>query len=131
MPMKYISAWEIFRHNFSQILHEALTAGLIEYNDVIWRGPSGDAVVASDPAALNDYADYTDAGTVAEYLMDTDSDLLISLTEAAAIVPLAYSTLAQAAREGRIMVRRSGATWLTTRFAIQAAIDSGKLRPRE
>lgn len=53
----------------------------------------------------------------------------ITLSEAA-LHSLAYSTLAQAAREGRIEARRSGATWLTTRVAIEQAIEEGKLRPR-
>jgi len=54
----------------------------------------------------------------------------ITLIEAARIYPLAYATLAQAAREGRIAARQSGATWITSRAAIEAAIESGRLRPR-
>lgn len=54
----------------------------------------------------------------------------ITLAEAAALYPVAYSTLAEAAREGRLQARQSGATWLTTRGAIERAIREGKLRPR-
>ncbi|MBU2177564.1 MAG: helix-turn-helix domain-containing protein [Gammaproteobacteria bacterium] len=56
---------------------------------------------------------------------------LISLSEAAEYCGLAYSTLAQAIREGRLKGRRAGPkTWLTTRQAIEDAILSHKLRPR-
>lgn len=55
----------------------------------------------------------------------------ITLAEAAALYPVAYSTLAEAAREGRLQARQSGATWLTTREAVARAIAEGKLRPRK
>lgn len=55
----------------------------------------------------------------------------ITLAEAAALYPIAYSTLAEAAREGRLQARQSGATWLTTREAVDRAIAEGKLRPRK
>lgn len=56
---------------------------------------------------------------------------VITLAEAADLFPLAYSTLAEAAREGRIKARKSGDVWLTTREAIEEAIREGKLRPRK
>jgi len=62
--------------------------------------------------------------------MDEEQAQPITLAEAARIYPLAYATLAQAAREGRIEARQSGATWITSRAAIGAAIGSGRLRPR-
>ena len=43
----------------------------------------------------------------------------------------ADAQLAEAAREGRLLARQSGATWLTTRGAIERAIREGKLRPRK
>jgi hypothetical protein len=55
----------------------------------------------------------------------------ITLAGAAKLYPLAYSTLAQAAREGRLACTRSGSTWLTTLTAIEQAIEDGSLRPRE
>ncbi len=58
------------------------------------------------------------------------SDVL-TLREAASLYPLAYATLAQAAREGRIEARKSDGTWLTTKQAIENAIEQGKLRPRK
>jgi len=54
----------------------------------------------------------------------------ITLVEAAELCELAYSTLAQAAREGRIQARKSGDVWLTTEAAIEEAIKKGTLRPR-
>jgi len=62
--------------------------------------------------------------------LDEDGDP-ITLSAAAELYPLAYPTLAQAAREGRIQARRSGRTWLTSRTAIEHAIKEGTLRPRD
>lgn len=55
----------------------------------------------------------------------------ITLAEAADLYPIAYSTLAEAAREGRLQARQSGATWLTTRADVDRAIAEGTLRPRK
>ncbi|MFA4945909.1 MAG: hypothetical protein WC789_14575 [Lentisphaeria bacterium] len=54
----------------------------------------------------------------------------ITLEEGSQRYQLAYSTLAQAVREGRLEARRSGKTWLTSPGAIEQAIAGGKLRPR-
>jgi excisionase family DNA binding protein len=54
----------------------------------------------------------------------------MTITEAAEYVGLAYSTLAQAAREGRVDAWRSGATWLTTVEALEEALEAGRIRPR-
>jgi len=53
-----------------------------------------------------------------------------TISEAAEEYSLAYSTLAQAAREGRIKAQQHGKIWLTTRAAIEEAIEAGRLRPR-
>jgi len=58
------------------------------------------------------------------------SDKAITLAEATRLFPLACSTLAEAAREGRIVARKSGHTWLTTEEAVRDAIQRGALRPR-
>ena len=55
----------------------------------------------------------------------------LTLSEAATIYPLAYATLAQAAREGRFEAEQHGKIWLTTRSAIERAIEAGRLRPRQ
>ena len=39
-----------------------------------------------------------------------------------------YDTLAKAAREGRVMARKSGATYLTTQRAVEYALETGTLR---
>ena len=69
---------------------------------------------------------YDDQGEVGLSIDD-----VITLAEAAEIYPLAYSSLAQAAREHRIDARRSGTTWLTTRSSIEHAITTGQLHPRK
>jgi hypothetical protein len=63
---------------------------------------------------------------------DIDLDAPITLPQAARLYPLAYSTLIQAAREGRLEAHQVPFTrvWLTTRAAIEAAIAAGRLRPR-
>ncbi|MCP4540646.1 MAG: hypothetical protein GY832_26205 [Chloroflexi bacterium] len=65
----YISAWEIYKGNFSQILADAVESGKIQTTDTVWNGPSGDAIIASDPASLDEeYSEYVDGGEVGEYL---------------------------------------------------------------
>ena len=66
-----------------------------------------------------------DIGTLAELRQP------ITLRKAIDFYHIAYSTLAQAAREDRIEAWRSGATWLTTRAAIEEAIEAGRLKPRK
>lgn len=70
--------------------------------------------------------------------MKTDDKEFITLTEASELYPLAYATLAQAAREGRLDVLKLGGGpkekvgfYLTTHEAVERAIADGKLRPRE
>jgi hypothetical protein len=70
---EYISSWERHTNGLTAKIRELLDAGHVSENDTVWVGPAGDAVVASDPAELDEeYAEYTDAGTVAEYLHDED-----------------------------------------------------------
>lgn len=65
----YISAWETFTKGLRSALAEATGAGKIGPEDIVWRGPSGDAVVAADPASLpEEYSEYVDSGQVEEYL---------------------------------------------------------------
>jgi len=68
MSAKYISSWTAFTDGIGNALSSGLESGEISETDVVWVGPGGDYVIASDPAELDEeYADYTDAGTVAEY----------------------------------------------------------------
>lgn len=65
----YISAWGIHTGSLRSILAKAVEDGEINATDIVWRGPSGDAIVASDPASLEEeYAEYVDSGQVEEYL---------------------------------------------------------------
>jgi len=69
--MFYISSWTIDTEGLSATLAEALSKGKIKSDDVVWAGPSGDAVIAATAADLDDeeeYADYIDNGLVKEYL---------------------------------------------------------------
>lgn len=65
----YISAWRIHTNSLRTVVNEEATKGTVSKHDIVWVGPSGDAVIASTPADLDEeYADYTDAGQVSEYL---------------------------------------------------------------
>lgn len=54
----------------------------------------------------------------------------LTISEAAQEYSLAYSTLAQAVREGRVVAQQHGKIWLTTKAAIEEAIEAGRLKPR-
>ena len=65
----YISSWEIHTGSLRKCVAQAVKDGKAATNDIVWTGPSGDAIVAATAAHLNEeYADYTDAGLVEEYL---------------------------------------------------------------
>lgn len=65
----YISAWRIHTSNLHAIIAEEAAKGNVKKSDIVWMGPSGDAIITATPADLNEeYADYTDAGQVSEYL---------------------------------------------------------------
>ena len=69
---KYVSAWEAYTTPIGVTLEAALDAGEIEANDIVWRGPSGDYVVAATSADLDEeYAEYTDSGLVSEYVHES------------------------------------------------------------
>ena len=67
------------------------------------------------------------------YLVESfnlDRFIPLTLMGAAERFNIPYSTIAQAAREGRLPARRETGTWLTTGDAVQNAIADGRLRPR-
>jgi len=69
--MKYISAWEIHTSTLRKRVEEAVKSGEARPNDIVWVGPSGDAVTAATAADLEEeYAEYVDKGLVQEYLDD-------------------------------------------------------------
>lgn len=55
---------------------------------------------------------------------------VITLAEAAEDYPLAYATLAQYAREGKLQARRSGSTWLTTRWDVERLLEPQETNDR-
>ena len=69
--VKYISAWTIWTSTLRAELAKAVANSEIQTNDIVWSGPSGDAVIAASPYEIEDkeeYAEYTDSGLVSEYL---------------------------------------------------------------
>jgi len=68
---KYISAWTIHTGSLRSEIASALEQGEVAASDIVWRGPSGDAIIAASPADLDEeYTEYTDSGMVSEYLDD-------------------------------------------------------------
>lgn len=71
----YVSAQTAYRNNIGNTLEAALRVGLVEARDTVWAGPSGDYVVG-DEAYDEEYADYSDSGTVAEFIHEADADTI-------------------------------------------------------
>ena len=74
MAQKYFTAWTIHTQTFAGAFQQALTDNQIGAADIVFRGPSGDAlVVTEDDLVLDDeYADYTEDGIIEDYLTDED-----------------------------------------------------------
>ena len=69
--MKHLSAWEIHTKGLGQLVEQAVQANEVNRSDIVWRGPGGDAVICDHPGDLDnseEYMEYTDSGTVEEYL---------------------------------------------------------------
>jgi hypothetical protein len=92
-------------------------------------GHAGQVSVArSEIAALREALD-----RAAAYLApppDEQDEAEISLKEAARLFDLDHGLLAEAAQRGELAARRSGLSWLTTRWAVRQALSAGRLRPR-
>ena len=71
----YITAQRAYRDGISKCLEIALAANVIATDDIVWAGPSGDYVVG-DEAYDEEYADYSDSGSVAEFIHEADADTL-------------------------------------------------------
>jgi len=69
---KYISAWTIHTGSLRSEIASALEQGEVAASDTVWRGPSGDAIIAATSADLDEeYAEYTDSGLVSEYVHES------------------------------------------------------------
>jgi hypothetical protein len=97
---------------------------------IIWQkgGDRRISAVATDEVTRV-IGTWHDGESAADIVWEYDDPL--TLSEATAIYPLAYATLAQAARESRIEAEQHGKIWLTTRTAIEEAIEAGRLKPRQ
>ena len=63
--------------------------------------------------------------------LSLDRFLPMTLKRASKEFKVPYSTIAQAAREGRLETTREVGTWLTTRQGMIDALKNGRLRPRK
>lgn len=63
---------------------------------------------------------------IADLLRDREE----GLHRLAEVVGIPYDTLVKAAREGRLEARRSGTPWLSTRRAVEEAIEAGGMKGR-
>lgn len=66
----YISEWQAYTDGVDIVLHNAVEVGEVDVNDIVWQGPSGDYFVGQPLTAEEEeaYAEYSDAGSVREYL---------------------------------------------------------------
>ena len=87
------------------------------------RGEHGNGCWKCDPKS--DKLEYADPDCMRAYIDANPAETLAAL---ATQMNMPYDTLAKAAREGRIVARKSGATYLTTRRAVEYAIETGTLR---
>jgi len=71
----YISAHTAYRDGISSALKAALRTGIVDANDIVWAGPSGDYVVG-DEAYDEEYADYSDSGSVQEFIYESDANTI-------------------------------------------------------
>ena len=68
---KYFDSWTIHTQTFAGAFQQALTDNQIGASWGVYRGPSGDAVVAENIAELGEvYADYVEDGIVEDYLSE-------------------------------------------------------------
>ena len=67
----YISAWTAYTENVTRILVDGIESGLISTNDIVWQGPGGDFVIGNE-AYSSSYAEYTDTGTVEEWVGESE-----------------------------------------------------------
>lgn len=69
MTQKYFSAWTINTKGSDVAFQKALTDNQIDASWGVYRGPSGDVVVAENIAELDEeYAEYVECGTVEDYI---------------------------------------------------------------
>jgi len=87
------------------------------------RGEHGNGCWKCDPKS--DMLEYADPDCMRAYIDANSTETLVALAEQ---MEMPYDTLAKAAREGRIMARKSGGTYLTTRRAVEYALETGALR---
>jgi len=70
----YISGWEIHTRGLRQIITTAFWEGKIATDDIVWRGPSGDAYIGTMTASIEEeHSEYVDSGLVNEYLEEATS----------------------------------------------------------
>ena len=64
------------------------------------------------------------ADAVGSNLYESEETVIV-LAEA---LDLSYDALVKACRQGRVLARKSGGTWLTTRRAVEYALEHGRIR---
>ena len=65
----YISAWAVYTKGLAAKVQQLFHSNYVNRDDVVWVGPSGDAIICADAGGLGEeYGDYMDGGLVEEYL---------------------------------------------------------------
>jgi len=66
--MKHIEAWAIHKYGIRRCLADALSEDHITEAAIVWRSPAGDCIVSDSLPNDPEYAEYSESGTVADYI---------------------------------------------------------------
>ena len=97
---------------------------------------SPEAYATALMSAIEHDLDAHDTALLQRFILEiAERNDMLPLPDAATYAGVAYATMAEAVREGRVSARRVGGgkrgTYLTTRAAVDQAIAERKLRPRK
>lgn len=72
--MNYLSAWQAYTGSVYQWLRDLCIAGDVDANSTVWAGANGAYAVGDDydPEDFEDDTEYTDSGTVGDWLSQDD-----------------------------------------------------------
>lgn len=107
--------------------------------------PRGTPVAFLDFTAAGDSFSHTGGHVVVElpdgrearlpaaavYSQADESEREETLPELAERLGIKHNSLLVAVRDGRVLARKSGGTWLTTELAVKYAMEAGTFQPRE
>ena len=110
-------------HGHTDLLHAGLPVRFVGWACCTTRTPQGETewlyVETPEGETITVPAD-----AVGSNLYESEETVIV-LAEA---LDLSYDALVKACRQGRVLARKSGGTWLTTRRAVEYALEHGRIR---